>query len=88
MVGISVLSLFAYIYGINATARNIALRGNLESQVIESSANLGALEFAYIQLKNDISLELAYALGFKEANNPLYVSRNKDASLTLNTENR
>ena len=85
LMTISVLSLFVYIYAINVTARNVALRQNLERQTAGVSANLDSLEFAYIELKNNITIELAYQRGFREIKNPLYVSRAGTASLSFNT---
>lgn len=88
LVSIIVLSLFAYIYSINATARNIAERQTLERQVASISSNLSSLEFAHIELKNNVTLELAYEYGFREAENPLYVPRTTRNSLTFNTVER
>jgi len=88
MSAISILSLFVYIYAINVTTRNAALGQNLERQMGRAGAELDSLEFAYIKLKNNVTLELAYERGFKETKNPLYVSRRPNASLSFNTLNR
>jgi len=85
LVAISILSFSAYIYAINVTTRNIATRQVLERQIAAVSTNLDSLEFAYIELKNDITIELAREYGFREVNNPLYVSRAPSASLSFNT---
>ena len=84
LVSISLLSLLFYIYAVNATAHHIAVRENLESEVSETSVRLSTLEFTSIALKNDITLEVAHSYGFKEALQPLYVSRDTSYSLTLN----
>ena len=88
LVAISALSMFTYIYAINATARNIATGQDLERRVAKVSANLDSLEFSYITLKNNVTLELAYERGFREVKNPLYVSRALQTSLSFNTLNR
>ena len=88
MSAVSILSLFIYIYAINVTARNAALGQNLERQMARDGANLDSLEFAYIKLKNNVTLELAFERGFKENRNPLYVSRTPNNSLSFNTLNR
>lgn len=85
MVAVSIFSLFIYIYAINATTRNIALRETLERQIATMSTSLDSLEFTYIELKNNITIELAHNQGFREVNNPLYVSRAPKASLSFNT---
>src|SRR3989338_599266 len=68
LVTISALSLFTYVYAINVTARNIAVRQDLEKQITNISASLDSLEFTYIDLKNNVTMELAYYYGFKEVN--------------------
>lgn len=88
LVVISVLSLFVYIYAINATARHVALRQGLERRMTDASARLDALEFAYIALKSNITIELAHQYGFREVKNPLYISRARPVSLSLNTLDR
>ncbi|MDO8565147.1 MAG: hypothetical protein Q7R67_00775 [bacterium] len=88
-VSISVFSLLAYIYGIYATAHHIAVRAHLEEQVANIESKLGALEFAYIGLKNNVSMDTAHQFGFKDVRTPLYVSRDAHTdSLTLNTIKR
>lgn len=88
LAGICFFSLILYIYAIEATARNVALRANLETRVAEANGQLSSLEFAYIELKNNVSIELARSYGFEEVGSPLYVSRSTANSLTLNTESR
>ncbi|PJA37087.1 MAG: hypothetical protein CO183_00130, partial [Candidatus Zambryskibacteria bacterium CG_4_9_14_3_um_filter_42_9] len=75
LVAVSIFSLFIYIYAINATARNIAVRQDLEKKIVAISANLNSLEFSYIELRNNVTIELARQHGFTEAKSPLYVSR-------------
>ena len=82
---ISALSLFVYIYAINATTRNTAIRQSLEREIASLSADLDSLEFTYIQLKNNVTIELAYSYGFKEVKDPLYISRVPETSLSFNT---
>ena len=89
LISLSAFSLIAYIYAINATAHHIAVRENLEEKVSNIESELGSLEFAYIDLKNNVSIDTARELGFKEVSKPLYVSRQAQAgSLTLNTVTR
>jgi hypothetical protein len=88
LVTISIMSLAIYFYAIHATARHIAQRQGLERQMAQVSTGLDALEFAYIELKNNITIEVAYQYGFREVKNPLYVSRVRPASLSFNTLER
>ena len=52
------------------------------------SAHFDSLEFAYIELRNNVTLELAYQRGFKEAKSPLYISRTRPQALSFNTSSR
>ena len=88
LVAVSILSLFTYVYAVSATARHIAVRQGLEKEIADVTTNLDALEFQYIETKNNITLELAHHYGFKEARNPLYISRTPNDSLTFNTLER
>jgi hypothetical protein len=88
LVGVSVLSLFIYFYAINAMARNTALRSHLEAHLADANSRLGTLEFAYIDLENSVTAEVASAYGFKEVRKPLYVTRNAAPTLTLNSASR
>lgn len=88
LITVSIISILAYIYAINATARNIAERASLEREIAGISTSLDSLEFAYIELRNNVTIELAYAKGFKEEKSPLFVSRSRAASLSFNTANR
>ena len=88
MITLALLSLSVYMYAINASARHVAERQDSERQIAEVSAKLNSLEFAYIELKNNVTIELAYQYGFREARNPLYVSRTSPASLSFNTSDK
>ena len=82
---VSLMSFSIYIYAIHAIARNIVVRQGLEKQIAEVSTKLDLLEYSYIELKNDVTIELAYLHGFQEVKDPLYVSRSRNTSLSFNT---
>ena len=88
LTAISILSLILYIYAINATARNIAHGQKFERQIAQIGNNLDSLEFTYIGIKNNVTLELAHQYGFKEVRNPLFVSRSSNNSLSFNNLRR
>jgi hypothetical protein len=88
LAGASALSIFIYIYAVNATAHHLAVRQNLESEVSEMSSEISRLEFEAIALRNDVTIDTARQLGFTEVKEPLYVSRTSAGSLTLNTVTR
>ena len=87
LVSVSLLSLFVYVYAVNAAAHHIAVRQNLEKQVAEANSRLSTLEFQTITMRNNITFETARSYSFEEVRTPLYVSRTSSASsLTFNTE--
>ena len=89
LTGACFLSLVVYVYAVNATARNVALRASLEKESTELGAELATLEFQYIDLKGEVTIERAGEYGFQEVKEPLYVSReSSEASLSFNTQNR
>lgn len=88
LVSVSLCSLLIYVYAINAAAHHIAVRQNLEKQVERLNGDLSVLEFETIALKNGVTMEVATNYGFSEVREPLYVSRDAENSLTLNTVKR
>lgn len=88
MAALSVLSLAIYVFAINATARNIARGQEFERQIAQIGDSLDSLEFTYIGIKNNVTLELAHQYGFREVKNPLFVSRSSDNSLSFNNIRR
>jgi hypothetical protein len=85
IVAISILSLGVYIYGVSATIRNTVARQDLEAQVANLSAEQSSLEFAYIEEKNQVDIDLAYARGFSDIKAPVYISRTNTNSLSYNS---
>ncbi|MDB5266268.1 MAG: hypothetical protein JWN89_83 [Parcubacteria group bacterium] len=85
LVSLCVASLALYVYGVNATVRNTVVRAQLEAEASNISAHLGEMEFAYISLKNKVSLEVAYARGYQDVVSPTFISRSS-RSLSLNTK--
>ncbi len=71
---ILVLSAFLYIYCINATVHNVVSRQNLENEASQLTLKIGSEEFDYISRRNAITLQLAYSLGFHDANVKKYIS--------------
>jgi hypothetical protein len=63
---------------------NTVSRQSLERELGTLSARVGEMEFKYIGLKNNVSLAVAYEHGFKDVSAPIYVSRVKTSSLSVN----
>lgn len=88
LVFISIISLSVYIYAVNAIARNIAVKQDMERQITNMTNDFNSLEFAYIELRNNVTMELAYQHGFQEVKSPLYISRIHPQALSFNTPSR
>lgn len=75
-----------YIYLVSDTTYSIILRQRTEKSITSAESNLGKLEAEYLNLKNDVTKDLALAKGFKEITTETeFVSRNGAvASLSLN----
>ncbi len=82
------LSFVLYVYAVNATAHNVAMRASLEREAAELTGELATLEFQYISLQGDVTLARAAEYGFEEVKEPLYVSKTSGNSLSFNTQSR
>lgn len=67
--------LIVYVYCMNATVRQVALRQELEVASRSLVSEVSTLEFAYMDLKNEITLDDAHAFGFVEAPQMKVVTR-------------
>ncbi len=83
LLGALLLSACFYIYFINSTVHNVVLRQNLESELSQLSLSIGSQEFEYIAKKSSVTLETAYALGFKDTENKSYLARNPDTKVAF-----
>lgn len=88
MVGMVLLLSALYVYAVHATTRKTALREDLEGRLLTLATETSALEFSYIEKKNGVNIDVAYAAGYKDVTNPKYVSRSRVSTLSLNTQAR
>ncbi len=70
-----------YVYFMNQTVFNVAKRASLEQEMITRNSNISELEFKGIALRNNIDMQLAYSLGYKEIKDPRYVSKTPSTAL-------
>ena len=68
-------SIVAYVYFVNQTVLNIVKREKIENQIMSLNSRIGELEFKYISLKNNISLDYAYSIGFVDVKDVKFASR-------------
>ncbi len=75
-----------YMYCINTTVHNVVTRQNLESEASNLTLKLGNQEFQYITERNNITIELAYAKGFKDVIAKTFISKNSTKQISLLTQ--
>ncbi len=80
------LSIFAlYFYFVNKTIMNVVARESIQRNIASLSGGIGELEFKYISLKNNVTLDLAHAQGFQDVSGTKFLARNqKSTTLTYN----
>lgn len=64
-----------YAYFVNQTIRNVAKRENIENEIKMITSNISDLELQYLSRKNNLTLDYAYSIGFKEVNKINYISK-------------
>ena len=79
LIGIAVFSAAYYVYAVNVTVRNVALRQTQESELSQTVAIIGELEFSYIDMKNTVDMKLATSLGFRPIEDATFVSRDSSS---------
>jgi hypothetical protein len=84
LVAVCFASTILYIYAVTTTVSNTVSRATLETQVSTMAARIGELEFTYIGMKNSVTLETAYAHGFKDVSSPTYIARADGPALSVN----
>ncbi len=84
MLGFGIaLSLFIYAYLVVGIIFNGSNIEHIERKISKNSSELSDLEARYITLKNSISIDEAYNLGFIEAPDPVYLAREVRDSVAL-----
>ena len=88
MLFVLMVSIVVYMVAVRATIGNTVARANLESSTNALVTQVGNLEFQYISMEDNVSLQLAYSKGFENVTSPIYISRASSQSLSMNVPNR
>lgn len=75
LAGVLFLSAVFYMYCINSTVHNVVARQNFESEASNLTLSIGTQEFEYISKRNNITLAMAYSLGFRDVAEKTFVSK-------------
>ena len=74
LVSLAMLFSASYLYFVNRTVVNVALRQKIEKQITLINSQTSDLEVSYLGLKNKINLDYALSKGFVKVSNEKYVS--------------
>ncbi len=83
ILGALLLCFGFYVYFINSTVHNVVARQNLETEASNLTLSIGNQEFEYITSRNNVTLALAYSLGFKEVSAKTFISKDKSEQVSL-----
>ena len=76
----------SYVFFVNYAVLNIVKREKVEVQIADINSKLTETESKYIALKNGITLDLAYSLGFQTVQSPIFISRSSlSKALSVNS---
>jgi len=75
------LSFGLYVVLINQTVRNVARLQTLQGELSQYTSHIGELEFKYIMLRNDVTIDTAHELGFIDVNQTKFIPRPSLSSL-------
>lgn len=76
LLSILIVLVGSYGYVVNQTVWNAFNKDKSEEEIVALNSELGDLEFQYMSLSNNISIEKAYELGFQNAvGKTLFASR-------------
>jgi hypothetical protein len=76
LVGVLFLCAGFYMYFVSATIRNVVARQSIENDASQLTLSISNKEFQYITKRSQVTLPLAYSLGFKDVVAKTFVSRN------------
>jgi|GEM_PF-744712 len=82
LVGALALVSFFYGYFVQQTILNVVEREKVIKEARIAGSAIADMEASYIALTNNITLDFAYSLGFRDAETPEYISKRALGKLT------
>jgi hypothetical protein len=80
-----VMLIISYGYFVNQTFQNASMRENMNKEISVLSTDVNTLEYKYLNIKNNINMNLAVAKGFVSVKNENFASvSSKSLSLSVN----
>lgn len=77
---------FFYIYCANQAVRTLNVLEKTKAEVSVLSIEVSEMESKRLTIENNISIEKISGLGFVEVNNPIFIVKNSQKSLSLKTD--
>ncbi len=74
LISILFLSFAFYIYCINITVHNTVARQNFENESSKLTLSISNEEFQYIKKRNEITLQKAYSMGFRDVSVKTFIT--------------
>ncbi len=72
-----------YIFLIRQTIINVVAREKIEKDTTNMLSSISNLETKYMNVKGNINLDVAYTQGFKNADSPIFITRDGLGKATL-----
>ena len=73
----------SYVYFVNSTILAIAATHDAQDSIVEVQSKMTGLELSYLEKQSSLSDEYAYALGFVDGEETLYVKRDTITTASL-----
>jgi len=80
LIAILFILFMFYGYFVNQTIHNIVKRESMESEIKVINSNISELELKYLSIKNNLTLDYAYSIGFLEAKKINYISKKSEVN--------
>lgn len=80
LIGVLLLSV-VYVLFVRSAVMNVVMREKTEAEITRLVAHIGELEFDYIEQKNNVTIDLAYEMGYSDITDTSYVSRKSAVSV-------
>lgn len=88
LLAVLFLCLGFYMYFINVTVHNVVLRQDLEAEASQLTLAIGNQEFEYITKRNNVTLQLAYSLGFEDSSAKTFITKKPNSQVSVLSRSR
>jgi hypothetical protein len=83
LIALIFIAALSYIYFANIAVRTLTVLEKTRNQMQSLSVEVGEMESKRLSVENSISAEKALLLGFVEVNNPIFIMKGSQNTLSL-----